>query len=173
MENFNLKKFLVENKLTTNSKMLNENFDLSNDKWRNWAISKNEGLRYDDLSGYERNFVDKISDYINKNFGSAFDRASRQSYQNYGTNSVPAGFNKKTLTINGLDRKTVEWISELLAQEFGKNKFLTVDGTGSHFYKIEGIIGNYYRLCLNPLYIEKYEKEALQFHHEYNITKFH
>lgn len=34
--------------------------------------------------------------------------------------------------------------------------------------KLEGIIGNFYKLVLNPLYIEKYEKEALQFHDQYN-----
>ena len=152
-------------KLTTNSKMLNENFDLSNDKWRNWAISKSQGLKYDDLSGYERNFVDKISDYINKNFGSDFDRVNK-TIRNRDT--VLAGFDKKTLGINGLDRKDIEWVSELLAREFGKDKFITVDASGTHFIKLEYIIGNFYKLVLNPLYIEKYEKEALQFHDQYN-----
>ena len=168
MNNFDLKKYLVENKVTTNSQMLNENFDLSNDKWRNWAISKNQSMRYDDLDSYEKSFIDKISDYINKNYGSAFDRASRQSYQNYQSNSVSAGFNKQTLTINGLDERSINDLSKYLDREFGKDKFLTVDASGTHFIKIERMGGNgaYYKLYLNPLYIKKYEKEALQFYNQ-------
>ena len=39
MENFNLKKFLVENKLTTNSKMLNEvQLDPENQKLKDYYI---------------------------------------------------------------------------------------------------------------------------------------
>jgi hypothetical protein len=162
-DNFNPAKWLVENKITFQSR-LNENFDLSNNEWRNWAISKNQSMRYDDLDSYEKSFVDKISDFINNNYGSAFDRASRQSYQNYQSNGVSAGFNKQTLTINGLDERSIDDLSGHLDREFGKDKFLTVDVTGTHFIKIERLGGNYYKLYLNPLYIKKYEKEALQFY---------
>ena len=160
MNDFDLKKYLVENKLTANSRILNENFDLSNSKWRNWAISKNESMRYDDLDSYEKSFVDKISDFINKNYENTFHKINTTS----SPNSAPAGFNKKTLTVNGLDQRSIDSLSKYLDQEFGKEKFLTVDATGTHFIKLEQIIGNYYKLILNPLYIKKYEKEALQFY---------
>ena len=53
MENFNLKKFLVENKLTSNSKMLNENeADMTDrDKIENWYFSTNP--QADELSQEE------------------------------------------------------------------------------------------------------------------------
>ena len=142
-----------------------ENFDLSNDKWRNWAINKNVGLTYDDLSGYERNFVDKISDYINKYFGSAFDKANREAFPN----QIPAGFDKQRLTIIGLDYKTIVDISDYLEREFGEDKFLTLDASGIHFGKIENIYPSHYRLYLNPLYIEKFEKEAIKFYDKLKI----
>jgi len=163
-DNFDVKQWLVENKITTNSRMLKENFDLSNDKWRNWAIRKNEGLTYNDLSGNDRIFVDKISDYINNEFGGAFDRANREALPN----QIPAGFDKQKLTIIGLDHRTIEYISDSLEREFGEDKFLTLDASGIHFGKIKNIYPSHYRLYLNPLYIKQFEEEATQFYRDFS-----
>jgi hypothetical protein len=160
-DNFNPAKWLVENKITFQSR-LNENFDLSNNEWRNWAISKNQSMRYDDLDSYEKSFVDKISDFINNKYESKFQEYNTNKY----SSTPPAMFNKQNLTVeNGLNRKDIEDLSEYLDKEFGE-KFITADVSGSHFIKLEGIVGNYYKLLLNPLYIKKYENEAREFYDE-------
>lgn len=58
MENFNLKKFLVENKLTTNSKMLNESDDLQSEHGINEAFYTEKGLKV------LKDFAEKVSKEI-------------------------------------------------------------------------------------------------------------
>lgn len=147
---------------------INENFDY--DKWRNWAISKNKDLTYSDLDGTEKSFVDEISDFINKTYEHKFTEFNRNKYNS----TPPAKFNKERLEVqNGLSKRDIEDLSEYLDRKFGTNdvgikvkKFITVDGSGSHFLRDEKKIGNYYKLILDPLFIKKYEKEAYKFYEE-------
>ena len=59
MENFNLKKFLVENNLTTNSRLLNENDQTIDDKTLIQNIDK---LTEDDIFVITRNLPTEFSD---------------------------------------------------------------------------------------------------------------
>jgi len=141
--------------------ILNENFDLSNDQWRDWAISKNKNLTYNDLDGPEKSFVDQISDFINNTYKFKF-----QEYNaNKLSNSPPAMFDKQNLTVNGLNGKDIQNLSNDIKNKFG-DKFITADLSGTHFIKLEQILGDYYKLILNPLFIKKYEKEAQQFYNK-------
>jgi hypothetical protein len=64
MENFNLKKFLVENKLTTNSKMLNEiQLDPENQKLKNYYIDAYLDITVDPY--YDDEDTPSISDIEN------------------------------------------------------------------------------------------------------------
>ena len=157
-------KSIYNNKSDT---QLNESFDLSNDKWRHWAISKNEELTYDDLDSHEKSLVDQISYFINNAYHSEFQEYNANKY----SGSPSASFDKQDLTVkNGLNRKDIQNLSEYLDKEFGE-KFITADASGSHFIKLEGIVGNYYKLLLNPLFIKKYKKEAADFYHQFSDSQ--
>jgi len=151
-------KSIYNNKSDT---QLTESFDLSNDSWRNWAISKTKNLTYDDLDSHEQSFVDQISDFINDTYSYKFQEYNVNRY----SNAPPAGFNKQLLRVeNGLSRKDIVNLSEDLDTRFNKDKFLTIDESGTHFIKLEQILGDYYKLILDPLFIKKYEKEAKDFY---------
>ena len=62
MDNFNLKKFLVENKLTTNSRMLNE------------RDTSRVGVDYDFIKGPEEDpLVAKVLQYLQQNYKEGVD----------------------------------------------------------------------------------------------------
>jgi len=143
------------------SGILIENFYLSNDKWRNWAISKNESITYNDLDSPEKYFVDQISDFINNQYESTF-----REYNAYKpTNSLPAMFDKQNLTVIGLNRKDIENLSDDIKNKFG-DRFITADVSGNIFIERERVFPPHYKLLLDPLFIKKYEKEAYEFYDE-------
>jgi len=139
---------------------INENFDLSNDEWRNWAINKNKELTYNDLDGFEKSFVDKISDFINSTYMSKFQEYNANKY----SDSPPAMFDKQNLTVIGLGGRDIQNLSDDIENKFG-DKFITDDTNDRHFIKLkQPAFPISYKLLLNPLFIKKYNKEAQQFY---------